>query len=537
MMKRIALVFPAPANPTYVPIGIAALAGYLRQSVSGCQVKCFDLNISAWERLVEHSSAGLALVHFLKGREGNFFDEAKYLRNLMIWSELNGSLTHLSKLAKEHIENNAIPQDLDNLLVAWTNEVFASDPEVIGISVMYLQQLYLALAFAKRVKEVRPQVQIVLGGAALSVIDAAALLKACSFLDLLVLGEGELAIAEIALGKGPREIPGAVYREGTAVLHNPSKCLATIHQMAAPDFSDFDLTRYFSPLPVLPALFSRGCRWRRCRFCAHNFSWGRYRSKGAEEFVDELETYVKQYSVQHFYFADQYIDAADLESISEALIERNLKIYWHVMGKPVKNYTKEVLQEMYAAGCRWISWGVETGSQRLLDLIDKGTKVEEIREVIIDTAEAGISNLMMMIFGLPTSTDEDLQETFRLIESVYDKVDALTSSSFMLFDHTPFARHPERYGLQVTGCEPLLTVRDVIVNSDILHFKEAAADGSWRKPRGPLEVAEWSNRRLWLGDIPIWEHLPAEHYLLYTSVIHASPHSGDWPDGPRTRAS
>jgi len=169
---------------------------------------------------------------------------------------------------------------------------------------------------------------------------------------------------------------------------------------------------------VLPVLFSRGCRWRKCRFCAHNASFAGYRRKEAHAFVDELEGYQRKHGADHFYLADQYVEAADLDRVADEILRRRLKVFFHVMGKPTKDYTSQGLDKLFRAGCRWICWGVESGSQRLVDLINKGTRVQDMEELLRDAADAGISNLAMMIFGLPTSTDLDFRQTVRFLEGV-----------------------------------------------------------------------------------------------------------------------
>ncbi len=486
---RMALLFPPPANPSYVPMGVATLAGHVRAYVPDCTVKVLDLNIAMWEYLTELNTSGSALEGFLKGRTGDFYDKTAFMRHMMLWSELNRSMKSLDQAAKEYVESGSsgdVPDSLAQLLNDWIDEITDFGADTVCLSVMYLQQLFFALALAKQLKKVKPEIPVVIGGAALSVVEIDKLLVACRYVDCVVVGEGEQAAAALAAGCDPREIPGAVFISDQGVSQNTVSSPACSDAGGVPDFSDLDLTRYFSPEPVLPVLYSRGCRWRRCRFCAHNFSWGKYRKKTAAEFAAELEYYVERYHVRHFYFADQYIDAEDLLVIAQAILERGIEVFWHVMGQPVREYTRAVLELMYQAGCRWISWGVESGSQRLLETVDKGTQVPEVEQVVKDTAEAGISNLLMLIFGLPTSTDEDLRATFRFLESVYEYADAMTSSSFVLFDQTPFAKRAERFRLHVQGRQSLFTVGQVTVHSYLLHYKEIATDGTLRSPPGVL---------------------------------------------------
>jgi len=126
-----------------------------------------------------------------------------------------------------------------------------------------------------------------------------------------------------------------------------------------------------------------------------------------------------------------------------------------------------------------------------------------------------------MIFGLPTSTHADLEQTFDLIDQVYHQVAAIKSSSFVLFEGTPFAKHPERFGLAVTGRETLLHVGSAAVHSNRLQFMSKASDGTLMPPPGPLEVSRWTQRRRWLAERSFVDTLCCEHFLLYSSLPKA----------------
>jgi radical SAM superfamily enzyme YgiQ (UPF0313 family) len=308
-----------------------------------------------------------------------------------------------------------------------------------------------------------------------------------------------------------------VYKTPAGISVNPKTQTLSLKTLPAPDFSRLPMHAYFNPSPVLPVLFSRGCLWRKCRFCTHNFSFAGYRKKSIRAFVDELEGYHTQMGACYFYSADEYIAPPDMDGIAREILARGLKISYQVLGKPLQACTPERLALWAESGCRWIGWGVETGSQRLLDLINKGTHVPVIEQVLKASSDAGISNLPMLIFGLPTSSEKDLADTFGFLERIYDSADALTASAFVLFDGTHFARNARRYNLHVTSSHELLRVDGLAVRSGRLKFREIASDGSLRTPRGNMEVSEWTRHRRWLGDIPLLEQLPSEHYLLHVS--------------------
>ena len=143
--------------------------------------------------------------------------------------------------------------------------------------------------------------------------------------------------------------------------------------------------------------------------------------------------------------------------------------------------------------------------------------------VLQDSHRAGIVNTMMLIFGLPTSTEDDLQETFRFIDDVYPEVDTITASSFVLFQGTDFARQARQFQLLITGRQELFRLGEHPVHSTRLTFMRKDSSGGILPPIGPTEVSRWMQRRPWLGEIPLLETLCCEHFLIYSALRRAAP--------------
>jgi radical SAM superfamily enzyme YgiQ (UPF0313 family) len=270
--------------------------------------------------------------------------------------------------------------------------------------------------------------------------------------------------------------------------------------------------------------------WRKCRFCAHNFSYSGYRKRAVVPFVDHLAKLNASRGIRHFYFADQYVDADDMKRLADEIIARRLDIAYHIMGRPTESYTADVCRRLSEAGCRWISWGIESGSQRLLDVCAKGTRVETVERVVRNAGQAGISNLLMMIFGLPTSCDSDLEATFDLLDALADVTDDITCSSFQLWEKTAFAANPAACGLRITGRERFFDSPHEAVHSLRLFYREKATDGTLRPPSGAIEIARWQRRRRIAGRHHEMEGLSCEHTLLYTAWRNAARrHDGTPP--------
>ncbi len=536
---RIALVFPPQASPTYVPLGIASLVSYLHTHVPTAQITVCDLNVALWRDRARQIPQGESFWDFMQGATTGFFDREAYSTHQPAWALLNEEIARLNRQATIYVQSGDGPASLMALLDTFIGTIRSNDPEMIGFSVMFLDQLPFALALAARIRQTGDRLHkvppLILGGAAMSALSVEELLVAAPFIDAILPGEGERALALLSEGTPLTEIPGMSAVTAPASTPGVSPLPVTAEAIAAPDFSAFDLSLYPNPTPVLPLVLSRDCDWGRCRFCAHNFSFHGYRLKDPAVFVDEIERLMARRGATHFYLADQYISAPTLERLSDEILRRNLHLHFHLMARPTQDHTPARLAKAAAAGCRWISWGIETGSQRLLNLVRKGTRREVIERLMHDSHQAGIANLMMMIFGLPTSTADDLEQTFDLIDQVYPSVAAIKSSSFVLFDGTPFARDAARFGLVVTGRQELLRIAGRPVHSTRLHFMTRASDRTLVPPPGPLEVSRWMQRRRWLGELSLLESLCCEHFLLYSARVASDPDISRDPMRPLPR--
>lgn len=245
--------------------------------------------------------------------------------------------------------------------------------------------------------------------------------------DLIVAGEGEDALKQyLSDPAAPEKVPGAVYfaKDGS-VRHVEKAYSKGIDYYGAPDFSDTDPRRYFSPEPVIPLLLSRGCYWRRCTFCVHYRSAGlTYRMHSMDFTVEMLRGFVAR-GIRHFAFIDEMISPPHFEKLARAITEAGLDIAYYALTKPTKEFTAEKLVEMAASGCKYLLWGLESANQRVLDLMDKGTRVEDVSRLMKRSYAAGIYNHTFMICGFPTETEAEFAQTVRFLDDHKDYIYAV----------------------------------------------------------------------------------------------------------------
>lgn len=454
---RVNLVFSPFARP-FVPLGIAQIKSYVEKN-SNFSVKCFDLNAiyhNAIADAIRNNDPNvkfpshdrpvfLKTIDVLKSNNQDFFNQAVYNKaaaSFIVYFDAFKELFH--KICENALHKNGKPPWFVNEYV----DLLLSDrPDVVGFSVMFREQFYVSALIARLLKKADKNIKIVFGGNTASSVHQEILPN--EFIDFVVLNEGERSFLDLLRSfnneKGPGEVPNLVFEKKAEVVASETFIINKLDDLPFPDFSDFDLNSYFTSEPVLPTLGSRGCFWRRCTFCVHHKSYfNKYRTASINRVVDELEYHVKN-GITFFNFVDEMISASRFKQIGEEILRRGLKLHYYALAKPTADFTKDVLGIMHQSGCRYIIWGVESGCQRILDLIDKGTKVQDISRVLADSTQTGIKNHVYIIIGFPSETKQELKKTLDFLYENKDNIHTIHKSSFTLHKGSMIYDDPERF--------------------------------------------------------------------------------------------
>jgi anaerobic magnesium-protoporphyrin IX monomethyl ester cyclase len=214
-------------------------------------------------------------------------------------------------------------------------------------------------------------------------------------------------------------IKGLVWRSGpeNEIVVNPDRpFIRNLDDLPLPRHDLLPLKAYRAPLVPSPYAFvvtSRGCPGG-CRFCIKHVSYGnsvRFRSPG--NIVQEIESLIAQGIRSIHMYADIFtISREHVVGLCELILERDLKFQWTCNSR-VDFVDPDMLQLMARAGCRWISWGIESGSEEVLRRARKGIQLERVEHALRWAREAGIHNWGYFIIGLPGETEETIQETIR----------------------------------------------------------------------------------------------------------------------------
>jgi anaerobic magnesium-protoporphyrin IX monomethyl ester cyclase len=284
-------------------------------------------------------------------------------------------------------------------------------PQVIGLSILNGNR-WGGIEIARTAKEIDPKVKIVFGG-----IGASCLwehfLEHFPEIDYVVTGEGEYAFLSLVkfLEKGgsPEGVSGIAFRSNGRIRRtDPPKLIEDLDSLPIP-------AKYFTYQHVSS---SRGCTFQ-CAFCGSPAFWGeKIRFRSPHHFVEELEI-LHERGVTFFYFSDDTftINKGRVIEICKRIIEKKLKIAWYAISR-VDCVNEEMLFWMRKAGCIQISYGIESGSEKIRTALKKSIKTDQIKKAFRLTTKYGILSRAYFIYGSPGESWETIQETIDLIQEI-----------------------------------------------------------------------------------------------------------------------
>lgn len=282
-------------------------------------------------------------------------------------------------------------------------------------------------------KTINPDAPVVSGGG-LATSNSDLLFKNTDC-DLTVQGEGEETMLQLcrALDEGHDldSVAGIRFRENGAVISNDErKNIEDLDEIPFPAWDLLPMELYLGN-PIwgdtahnssgfrkdinvqrsMNIISSRGCPFS-CSYCYHLFGRSSYRFRSARNVIDEIEILVDRFGVDFIGFVDDNMMASEkrLLEFCDLMAKKKFPITWGCHGR-VTSARPEILQRMAEVGCVWIGYGIESGSQKILDAMNKKARVEQAREAIINTRNAGIYPNTTFIFGYPGETIETIQET------------------------------------------------------------------------------------------------------------------------------
>jgi radical SAM superfamily enzyme YgiQ (UPF0313 family) len=308
------------------------------------------------------------------------------------------------------------------------NEVRRRDPDVVGITAMTPTILYARRAI-EVIKDINSDIKVLLGGTHISALPMQTLTEIPQ-IDFGVVGEGEYTMLELCnYFEGQRnlnDIKGIVFRKNGKIKftgnRSPIEDLDALPFPARHKLRDLRLYRgaigNYKRLPMTSMMSGRGCPFG-CIYCDKSVFGRRVRIRSPDNIVNEIEQVITQFGIKEIIFFDDVftINKKTVTSICDEIIKRKLDITWNCESR-VDTVNLEILKKMKRAGCWQISYGVESGTQRMLDIIKKGTTLEGIRNTVKITKQVGMKARAYFMLGLPGETVESMNATIKFSQEL-----------------------------------------------------------------------------------------------------------------------
>ncbi len=414
---KIALAFLPSWLPYTPPLGIATVSAFLKQK--NYNVTVFDVNAE-----IHHKLPSEKQVYWKMDRAESWMKMDEY--------------------------KETIHPFLSSELIKYAKKIALQDFQALGLSI-YSSNYFPSRNLVHIIKKINPSIKIFYGGPGIDATLVENDLKE-GLIDGAVFGEGEIGVLDLLdyfQGKKDfQECSGimAFNAEGN-IEKRVAHPLIKMKELPRPDFSAFNLSHYFDK--TLAIEFSRGCI-ANCTFCSETNYWVSFRTKTVDQIVEEFKYNVETYDIHHFRVVDSLMNGnmRFLKELSQRIIDSGIEVYWHGFCRIDPKLNDEVLDLMYRAGCRGIIFGLETGSQKVLNLMNKKVNIKDQYHVVRNTHKHKIKVYSEILVGFPGENIFDFFLTMKMLWSLRTSITGVSTGSPMsVVKNSEVYDKPEKFGV------------------------------------------------------------------------------------------
>ena len=345
--------------PMFPPFNLARLSAVAKNA--GYESNCIDLNIKAYNE----SRPWIA-------EEKIDFDpwdgarEWKWLASTY-WTDIH---PHLEPLLQKYVD-----------------EITLNPPDVIGFTMYYCNAEPLKW-MVKALRAALPNIKLLVGGPNIrnngpmhpwSGEDD-------SVFDYVINGEGEQILLQIL-----DEIERGVAHDTVQKLAQPEDQRLNLNDLPRPDYTSFDFNEYIFPNGINSEL-SRGCT-AKCTFCEETHFW-KYRQRMATDILSEVEALYYEKGTEIIWFIDSLVNGNlnELRAFCKGVVAKGMQVHWTGYSRCDGRMDLSFFEDLAASGCTMLNYGIESGSQNVLDSMDKGVTIAEMEQNLIDGKKVGVTD-------------------------------------------------------------------------------------------------------------------------------------------------
>ena len=303
-------------------------------------------------------------------------------------------------------------------------EINRYQPDLVGLSFLSTTSYPYAKILARQIRAANAAVKLAFGGVFAS-LNAPLVKQQCPEVDFVCRGDGEQLILDlIERLDDPADVAGLTWAKDGQVIHNPNRAMERhLDQWPFPDRESLPLD-FIESMPLdVPVVLSmkrfttmqtsRGCPWP-CVFCdIPIFNEGKWRSRRAQHVVEEFK-HLQELGYGAVYFVDDHflLQPKRIEAICNGIREAGVTIEWGCEGR-VDSVAQHLFPAMAQAHCRTLMFGIESGSQSVLNRLNKEQTLAEVETAVRNAKQAGIDIVHgFFVIGSPDETVEDVRATF-----------------------------------------------------------------------------------------------------------------------------
>lgn len=443
MKQKILLLLLPFWTPLIPPMGLACLKSFLQYH--GYDVTAVDTNVEEPSRNIYDTYFNILKENIPGEKQGNFYNIGIDVLQNHMSAHLNMYYKNNSKeagkisdnekkeyvqLIKTVIKRNFFCQ-VDDTRIHQLDRVIADfylfldrylmellekeKPGVLGISI-YKGTFAASLFAFRRTRERFPHIKTVMGGGifadqlAMGSPNFLYFLEQTPYIDKIIVGEGELLFLKLLRG----ECPGS---QRVYTFNDINGEIMDLSSAPLPDFSDFQIVHY----PQLASYTSRSCPFQ-CGFCAETINWGKYRRKRVSRVVEELALLFRTHGSQLYLMSDSLLNPI-VNQLSNELLNSDITVYWDGYLRADQQACDEENAFLWRRGGLYRArLGIESGSPRILQSMNKGIKPAQIRTTLSNLARSGIKTSTYWVIGYPGETEADFQDTLDIIEELKDDI-------------------------------------------------------------------------------------------------------------------
>jgi hypothetical protein len=380
------------------PYNISLISSILKNG--GNETKIIDLNIECY--------------NYLKNvDENNYWDG----RNYFHWTE-------------QYFKKELLPK-INNLIDKTVNEIIEYNPEFVGVSI-YQTNLECVKVLIKKIKRLNNNIKIMAGGP--TCFNMYNVQMDRIGIDLLFTGEVDNILNE------------AIDEYPTKKIYSSEKRI-NLNELPFADYDGYDLETYIEPYTISMEA-SRGCV-AKCAFCMETCFWS-YRSKTADRILEEMKYYKNRYNVKYIRFNDSLINGnmKEFKKLVYSLAEEKIGVRWGSYIRIDKRMDNEFFKKLKESNSSFLSFGVESGSQKVLNDMRKGIEIDEIEQNLKDSKQFSLKAQVNWIVGFPTETYYDYLLSLAFVynnrENIWQICPGMTCG---IGPNSDLRLNPERYDI------------------------------------------------------------------------------------------